>query len=236
LRVLVTRPKITAARTAERLQAMGHEPVLLPLSEASHDPQSAIDALREPHALIAVTSAETLRVLADPRIRDRIDLDRPLFAVGEATAAAARAFGFRHVRSGSGGGQELADLIASSAAPVDLPILYLAGAPRSSAFEDRLQRIGLPVRTREIYRMQPVGYDPAEISARLAIGPVDAVLLYSRETALRFFDLMSLDGQTLAAARILCISERTAEAVPARLAHAVVIADRPDEDALLALL
>ncbi|MCJ9754909.1 uroporphyrinogen-III synthase, partial [Neorhizobium sp. BETTINA12A] len=34
MRVVVTRPESSARRTAERLQNLGHQPVLLPLTKA----------------------------------------------------------------------------------------------------------------------------------------------------------------------------------------------------------
>ncbi|WJH41339.1 hypothetical protein N7E02_13085 [Aliirhizobium terrae] len=77
MRVLVTRPKLSAARTAERLISMGHEPVLMPLSEAVHHPQAAAEAFRTPYAALAVTSAEALRAIAATEIRPSIDIEKP---------------------------------------------------------------------------------------------------------------------------------------------------------------
>ena len=236
MRVVVTRPAVSAARTAERLASLGHEPVLLPLSRADHRLEAALDALQAPHGALVVTSAEALRALAAAAPRSAIDFDMPLFAVGDATAAAARQAGFQTVHAGNGGGHELAGLVASTLGDHGLPVLYLAGKPRAPAFEDHLRRAGLSLAVAEIYEMLPLAYSPATIAEKIARPPADAVLLYSRENAIRFFDLAAPLADTLAGLKTLCISTRTAEAVPAAHRARLRIAERPDEDALLALL
>ena len=50
MRVLVTRPQPSAAATAARLEAIGHEAILLPLMEPVHPPEVALEALALPHA------------------------------------------------------------------------------------------------------------------------------------------------------------------------------------------
>jgi uroporphyrinogen-III synthase len=236
LRVLVTRPKLSAARTAERLISMGHEPVLLPLSKAVHHPQAAAEALRSPHAALAVTSAEALRAIAAPEIRSVLDLGKPLFAVGEATAAVARSAGFGGVHAGAGDGEDLADLITGSHVDISDGILYLAGRPRARGLEERLEALGVPVRIAEIYEMAAVEYQAADLAGILLTSRPDAVLLYSRENAQRFFDLAAPYAGALADMRICCMSDRTAARVPAEYRHHVRVAAAPSEEALLTLL
>jgi uroporphyrinogen-III synthase len=236
LRVLVTRPKLSAARTAERLISMGHEPVLLPLSEAVHHPQAAADAFRKPYSALAVTSAEALRAITTIEIRPSIDLEKPLFAVGDATAAVARSSGFGKVHAGAGDGQDLADLIAASFTDPGEGILYLAGRPRARAFEERLEVLELSVRIAEVYEMAPVEYQAADLAGILLTSRPEAVLLYSRENAQRFFDLAAPYAEALADMRILCMSDRTAAKVPAEYKSHVRVASAPSEEALLTLL
>lgn len=236
MRVVVTRPEISAAKTAERLKRLGHDPMLLPLSRAMHHPQVAMDAVALPHSAIAVTSAEALRALAAIGSDLKIDRDIPLFAVGEKTAAAARSAGFGNIHTGSGDGEGLADLIASKLQSPDHPLLYLAGKPRAGSLENRLEELGLPVRVAEIYEMTPVEYRPEEIDAWLRTRPPELVLLYSRENALRFFEIFEQHAASFSETAFLCISARTAEAVPAAFRPHVRIAESPDETALFALL
>ena len=236
MRVVVTRPEISAAKTAERLRIMGHDPMLLPLSKAIHKPQAAMDALASPHSAIVMTSAEAVRALAGIGLPVDADFGFPLFAVGEKTAAAARSAGFRNVHVGSGDGDSLADLIASQLEKPDFPLLYLAGKPRAGSLESRLEHNDMPVRVAEIYEMVAIDYSPEKIVERLSASPAQAVLLYSRENAIRFFELAARHALHLSETKILCISQRTADAVPAAFRAHLRIAETPDEIALLALL
>lgn len=236
MRVLVTRPKLSAARTAERLISMGHEPILLPLSVAMHDPQAAAEAFRTPYAALAVTSAEALRAIAATEIRPSIDIEKPLFAVGDATAAAARSAGFGEVHAGAGDGEDLADLIAGSSVDLGEGILYLAGRPRAQTFEERLDALRLYVRITEVYEMVPVEYQRADLADILVTSRPEAVLLYSRENAQRFFDLATPHAEALYDMQILCMSDRTAAGVPAEYSRHIRVAKTPSEDALLTLL
>jgi uroporphyrinogen-III synthase len=236
MRVIVTRPPTSAARTAEKLTHLGHEPVLLPVSVPVHDPDAAAEALAQPHAALAFTSAEAIRALTD------LDLsahrDTPVFTVGETTAEAAREAGFRHVEAGPGDGEHLARLLAERGAK---DILYLAGSPRAPGFEAGLRTAGLRTaglrfRTADVYTMRAVDWTEEQ---RASLHPFpDAVLLYSRETARRFFQraLPLLPEGSGPLFHVLCLSPQIAADVPQKDMIALHVADHPREDELLLLL
>lgn len=240
MRVLVTRPEEASHRTAAKIAALGHQAVLLPLMEAEHHPQAALDALRQPHAAVAVTSAETARVLRTlggelhPHLRDTV------FAVGDATADALRAIGFASVQAAEGTGASMVEYFRPQLRQLTSrhSLLYLAGQPRSPVFEEDLEAAGVPVTTVVSYTMRPVSIPEAVLSSALEQPPVDVVLLYSRATALRFFELpLSEDSlMVLSRSRILCLSDNVAQAVPKALKGNLATAASPDEDSLLALL
>lgn len=234
MRVLVTRPEQSARRTADRLADLGHHAILLPLTRALHRPDIAETALKEPHAALVLTSAEAARVLLS---LDDLSpyLDETLYAVGEATAGAAQEIGFRNVRTGSGTGSELARMIAADAPISDAPLLYLAGCPRSASFEEGLLAAKIPLRVAEIYEMVAVPYDENTL-ARILEPPVDAVLLYSREAARLFFELVAPYAGALETTRIICLSDNVAAAVPPEFHRKIKIAPHADETGLLALL
>ena len=237
MRVLVTRPQESAARTAGLLEERGHEPVLLPLFRAEHDVAAASSATDHPASALIVTSAEAIRAIAAANTLPASFLSLPVFAVGGKTADAARKAGFARAIAANGDGAALADLIAAHLTNASkTPLLYLAGEPRSPALEEALDRLDLPARTVTVYRMQPIDYSFAELNAVFA-APIDAVLLYSYETARRFFALLDgLDGTPGIAARFLCLSAKVAEAVPPVYANRINVAKTPSEHSLLALL
>lgn len=236
MRVVVTRPENSARRTAGRLQSLGHEPVLLPLTKAVHHPDVADRALKQPHAALAITSAEAAQVLALLGEKLTPHLGETVYAVGDVTAKAAAESGFRHIRTGPGTGTELAELVASDAPQFAAPLLYLAGKPRSPKFEEGLRARNLPSTTAEIYEMTPVAHDDGAIRDAIIDPPADAVLLYSRESARLFSALVAPHVPALAAMRILCLSANVAEAVPQDFHRNIKIAGHPDEDGLFALL
>ncbi|QFY61630.1 uroporphyrinogen-III synthase [Rhizobium grahamii] len=231
MRVLVTRPLHSGERTAERLRDMGHEPILFPLAEPVHDP-AALLGLAERTGPLAVTSAEAIRALASLPTFPAEYFDRQVFAVGQATAEEARAFGFRTVAASTGNGADLADMIFSACRQ---PVTYLAGSPRAATFEARANEIGLPIDIVECYRMRPLQIAHSELEDLLHDRPPRAILFYSRETTRAFFALME-NPEIVSAVRFLCLSQAVAEGIPASLRHSADIALTPEEGALLSLL
>ncbi|MGF6173239.1 uroporphyrinogen-III synthase [Ensifer sp. 4252] len=236
MRLLVTRPQPAAEATARRLEVMGHQPLLLPLARAEHLPQAVRKALEEPHAAIALTSAEAVRVLADLGADLEPHKAEPCFCVGEATARAARDLGFISVYPAAGTGRSLAELIAATLSASQTPLLYLAGSPRSDGLEATLQQLRIVHVTVECYRMQPIAHPPGILARLTAAGQLDAVLLYSHDTARRFAALLVEAGLEPAAfsPRYLCLSAVVAEALPD--GTPVEVATRPDEESLFSLL
>ncbi len=102
--VWITRAQPGADQTAERLSALGYAPIVAPLL-AIRPLGPALD-LTEVQAL-AFTSRNGVRAFA--ALSD--DRARPVFAVGDATAACAREAGFADVRSAGGDIHALAALI-----------------------------------------------------------------------------------------------------------------------------
>ncbi len=93
--VLIIRPQPGASATAARAEALGLEPIVAPLFEVRplewKLPPSRFDAVVLTSANAARHGGGGLRAFAD----------LPCYAVGEATAEAARAAGFRDVRVGT---------------------------------------------------------------------------------------------------------------------------------------
>jgi uroporphyrinogen-III synthase len=184
---------------------------------------------------IAITSAEAIRALAPHTLGLAIHLERPVFAVGDATAEEARAIGFTSVTASSGSGIELAETIAKHAGGA---VVYLAGSPRAATFERRAQETGLQIVVVECYRMEPIEPSPETLETILTDQRPDAVLLYSRQTAENFFHAAAAqmqDGST-EGMRFLCLSKSVGEVIPASMQSAVSIAEMPEERSLLSLL
>ncbi|MGB3834338.1 MAG: uroporphyrinogen-III synthase, partial [Mesorhizobium sp.] len=178
LRVLVTRPEPGAARTAKALEAMGHRPILLPLSETRPLPVDA-GALPARIDAVAATSANALRLAPSALVARLAAL--ACHAVGAKTAEAARAAGFAHVEEGPGDAEALAARIGPGLAGKSLA--YLCGRVRLSRFEERLAATGVRVAAVETYDTVEIEPSSESVTARLGGAGVGAVLIYSAKAA-----------------------------------------------------
>src|SRR5215467_8521162 len=126
--VLVTRPLPDGETTAADLRARGFEVVAAPMLR--FEPFGFSDDSEAPYGGIIVTSANAIRAV-ESRLAGSSLLKLPLFAVGERTAAVARAAGFDNVLSADGDAAALRDLVMETAKAKKLkkksPLLYLAG-------------------------------------------------------------------------------------------------------------
>jgi len=233
VRVLVTRPEPGAARTMQRLQDMGFQPILLPLTETVALPIGA-EAAPMDAAAVAITSANAVRHAPKELIAALAGL--PCHAVGNRTEEAARKAGFLSVGEGPGDATALADAIVAGYSAGT--IAYLAGRVRFPAFEQRLTAAGVRVRAIETYDTLALDYSDADLLARLSGRPVEAVLLYSAsaavatETLIRRPALRDLFEKTT----FFALSGRIAAACESIAGSRIEIAPEPQEEALLELL
>ena len=240
MRIVVTRPQRSGERTAAKLEALGHEPVLLPLFHPIHHGERAISALSAPLAAIAVTSAEALRALDTFEEQLAPHLSKPFFAVGGATAQAAKNTGFGQILTASGDALGLTALVTEHRALLSegQPLLYLAGRPRGSVFEEGLAAAGIPFRTVDCYEMLPSNIPETMLETALLDTAADVVLLYSSEAARTFFSHASAEkyAAALAAVQFICISRNVLSLVPEIFRSNAIAAEEPSEAAMFELL
>jgi len=234
MRVLVTRPEFDAVREAEVLAARGHDPVLAPLLAIEFLPGVPLD-LDGAQALI-VTSRNALRALAAHDALEQA-LGLPLFAVGEATARAARQLGFSEVIIGPGTGAGLIPLIRRELHPEKGALVHVAAEVVAFDLEPVLEEEGFTFRRTVLYRSHPAEALPAETVAGLASGEISGVILLSPRTAKTFAALAEqYDVVTQAKGLVCyCLSQAVAEAVTP-LGLAVRVPALPREEDVLALL
>lgn len=235
MRLLLTRPEPQAEATARRLGAAGHDVVRAPMLVLVAEPFAPIDL--DGVVALAATSRSALDVVAG-----RPDLDRlralPLFAVGEATAAAARNLGFARVTSAGGDVAALAATIAAALPAGAGSVLHLAGRDRAGDLAGALAARGLGLAVAPLYRAEAAVELPPEAAAAVAEGRLDAGLVYSARTAAALVAAAGRAGlaDALAALPLLALSPAVAAPLAAAGARRVLVAEAPREEALLALL
>jgi uroporphyrinogen-III synthase len=161
----------------------------------------------------------------------------PVFAVGAASAAAARAAGCMQVESAGGDAASLARLIVASCRPERGAILHLCGTEVRAGLAEALREAGLCLLRRPVYRARAAQALSPPTCAALRQG-LDAVLLFSPRTAHIFVELVTRHGleRYLEGSDACCLSATVAEPCRGLAWRCVRIAARPDQGALVELL
>ena len=205
-RVLVLRPEPGASATVERARKHGLDAVAMPLFEIEAVEWDAPDAAGFDGLLL--TSANTVRC-GGRQLESLRGL--PVYAVGEATAEAAREAGFDIAATGEDGVDRLLGSIEAG-----LKLLHLCGEARRPPEQARQQITPVAV-----YRARPVEVHlPDNVVA----------LVHSPRAGRRLAELTAKRGGIAVAA----ISEAAAEAVGSGW-KALEAAEQPNDEALLAL-
>ncbi len=229
MRLLVTRPRPDAERTAAALEALGHSALIAPMLDTLFLPPPL--ALATPAAVL-FTSANAVRAVAAwPSAL--VPRSVTALAVGDRTAEAAAEAEFTTVISAAGDSAALAALAEAELDPSRGPLLYPTIAEPAGDIAERLAASGFRLTKVEAYRMIAARELPPDIVSALAGGTIDGVLLYSRRTSETFLALTETLRPHLAAMLFYCLSADVAAPLGDR---PVRIAARPNEAALLALL
>ena len=230
MRILVTRPREDAERLAEQLEARGHAIVIEPIFTIEPVPETPLD-LDGVQALL-LTSANGARAFG-MRSRRR---DLRVFAVGDATAEAARALGFADVESAGGDVGDLVRLARAHARPEDGPLLHAAGSAVAGDLAGQLGAAGFDVRRAVLYRAEPVGALSGGTVTALRDRHIDVILFFSPRTARTFVSLAKSAGIAGACDEVAIagLSPAVVEAAAEISWAAVETADAPTEAALLA--
>jgi uroporphyrinogen-III synthase len=161
----------------------------------------------------------------------------PLFAVGDATAARARRAGFADVASARGDATDLAALVGTALAP-GATLLLVTGRGLGHVLAKSLRGTGFAVIRRSVYAPVPVRRLPADVVNRLRTGRLRAALFFSADSAAQFSRMVTRITlqDIMANADAVAISPAAAVALEALPWRRILVAARPNQDAMLALL
>jgi uroporphyrinogen-III synthase len=217
--LLILRPEPGASMTAKRAFDEGWRPIVAPIFRIepiawSAPPAAGYDAL-------FVTSANAVRQ-SGKAIRAYQDM--PAYAVGDATARALKAAGFKDIRTGRG---DAAVMLAAAAENGVARALHLAGEDYRDVGHD-----AIAIDRRIVYRSAAL--DRLGSKAIEALREGDCVVLLHSGRAAQHFALLC-DGAKVARRQV-----RIAALAPAVLEaagdgwRASIAAEKPDDAALLA--
>ena len=231
MRIFVFRPRSDAERSARKLAARGHEAVVAPLFDVKPSqepaPEGAFDA-------IVLTSGNAVPALASaPDAWRRL----PVFTVGARTAARVREAGLPDARSADGGRDELIALIGDNLGP-PARLLLIVGRDRHDDVGARLAAAGFSTTIWTAYAAEAVEVLPETAAAALRDRNVEAALHYSPRGAQVFLDLVQGAGLREPALELthVALSAEVAAPLVAAGASTILVAEHPEEAALMAAL
>ena len=167
MRVWVTRAQPAADATAAQLRALGYDAIVAPLLEVRAIEQPSVELSGV--GALAVTSANAVPAFA------ALTADRSLavYAVGEATARAARGAGFTVAAVAEGDVHALAHRITADGAPPGV-VLHPGALEPAADLAALLTAMGVSARNLPVYRTEAVTALPVGLPS-----PPDVVLLHS---------------------------------------------------------
>lgn len=232
MRILVTRPAEDAAPLVARLAEHGIEAALEPLLTIEILSGLPLD-LSGVQALL-VTSASGVRAFV-ARSPERM---LPVFAVGDASAAVARALGFARVESAAGDVAALAALVERRVDPNLGALLHVAGTETAGDLGGALAAAGFAYRREPLYRATPAQSLSPATAELFRAGALAGVLLFSPRTAATFVRLARAAGvdRHLGSVGAYCLSAAVATEARALSWRRVAVAARPETEALIEAL
>src|SRR6516225_8578199 len=224
MRALITRPREESEALAAALAARSIEALVEPLMEVHFLAPATLD-LWGVQAILC-TSGNGVRAVA----RASRERGVPLFAVGDATAARARAEGFAAVESAGGDVTDLIRLVAARLRPEEGALLHVAG-DLAAALSER----GFTVERNILYEARPVASLSTIAVSALRSEAIAFALFFSPRTAAVFARLAGDAGVADRCGRITALSiSAAADAALAELPWLDRrVAERPNQAALL---
>lgn len=225
--VLVTRPETEAAETAARVERLGYRAVLAPSLRIEN--RTLHVAAGAKLQAILLTSSNALPSLPASLHATRI------LAVGDATAARARAAGFADVCSAGRDAAALSELAAQHLHPSGGTLLLPIGAGYAADLAKTLRAQNFAVLRRVVYAVRRVTSLPEPARQALIQKSVFAALFFSPVSARAFLRAVRRCGlaEMLAAVEAVAISRATADALSLLPWRSIRVASKPDQDGLL---
>lgn len=231
-RVLVTRASPGGVATMARLTTRGAVALHAPMSVMRRKP--APDAAQTDNvAAVILTSANAAFALTAGDLSQR-----RVYAVGEATARAAKACGASDILVGPGDATGLADFVSEHADAATGALLYLRAEAVAVDLAGLLREAGFEVREHVAYAAEAAEIAPPRFSD-LAAGRIDAVLFQAARAAATFAALAARNPSVLRGCRsaiAVGVSARALAPLAALDFRARAVAENPSEDALFAAL
>lgn len=195
-KIWITRAQPGADVTAARVRELGHRPFVAPLLVVEPLPPTPIEL--EGVCALAFTSANGVRAFCD----SSADRSLQVYAVGAATAATARAAGFKRVLSADGDVSALADRLAARKNEFKGAVLHPGAAEPAGDLVGALVEAGIEARQVALYDTVTATLTETQLAE---LATVDVALVHSPKGASALASLLKAHPQP--ALRVLAISK-----------------------------
>lgn len=229
-KILLTRPEPAATETEAALAMRGYDVVSAPaLVMAARSPRAIANLT--PETLLVVTSPQAARALAYwPELKRQQAL-----AVGTATGKALKKSGFKNVDDVDG---DVNSIVAALSGGMARDIIIACAPTTAQTLARKLNALGHHARRVTVYDIAPAGELSAEAIRALRGKKISHVLFYSARTVETFLSLAKDANimENLAQVTACCLSAKVARAVKKGKFAKILVAARPNGEALQHLL
>jgi uroporphyrinogen-III synthase len=229
VRLLLTRPVEDSDGLAAELAGIGVTALIEPLLHIEYIDTPPPDLGR--FQALLVTSANGVRAFS------RVSPDRGIavYAVGDASARAARDLGFTKVESAAGDVEALAALVRERLNPADGELLHVAASRLAGDLAASLEALGFGYRRAVLYTAEKATRLSDTAKTAIEAAELDGVALYSPRTADSLVGLLRDAGLADKCKHMtaFCLSRAVAEEAGAIAWRDIVVADSPDQAALI---
>ncbi len=197
-----------------------------------------LDAIDSPSpngqfSAIAITSANAIRALTSPIPKKWLKL--PLFVPGTATKNAAREAGFLKIDASGENAVGVALALAHHLPPKS-HILYICAQTVAHDLRSILEPHDIACTNWVVYRAQELEQFSTQLETMFQQGAIDIVRLYSPRTAQTFARLWQSMAGSVQLPTFHVLSDQIRQALPPSWNETVVVAKKPNEAAMRALL
>ena len=238
MHILLTRPKDDIPALKNKLIEQGYTISACPMLDVKILPVEVVDA-QSSQTLDAAqaylfTSANGVRAASHHGLTQ--NAERPVFAVGPATANACEAAGFKTVSEAGGDVRSLVEMIKGTNTPnMSGAMVHISGRDQTGNLVEQLCDSGYDAASVVLYRAEKIPALPDNIATQLISGEIDAVMFYSSRTATHFVALTTLAGIKLSMTAY-CLSESVAKILRQAGVANIKVAATSTEESMLALL
>ena len=231
--VLITRAENESKELAKDVRKLGVHTLISPMLKIKFYKGITPSFLKTQGILF--TSSNGVRAL-DLRLNPHNKVfSIPVFAVGDATAKAAKQIGFTCVTSAGGNLESLAECTSENLSPGYGELVHIAGHDLAGDLAGRLKEKGFCVRTEKIYRAESITEIDIQTLSALKQREVAFILFFSPRTTRIFVSLIkAIDyANSLVSIEAICLSNTVAEEAKALHWRKVSVSMEPTKDKLL---